>query len=204
LSAARHARFNNLYFNDIDPVATDALKLRLADQPVGRVRVGNVDCNDAIDEAREFLFPRSSRPRTLGLAFIDPTAYQMRFDSLERLASDGVRVDLIINFMTDFAKRFVKTDAWREGSDFDKFMGTREWLRLKTDVPLSQLNSELLAIYRKQLAKIGYEVDDRVVVRNSGDRVLYHLVYASRSRVGLKFWHEISVTDAGQQRRLPL
>jgi hypothetical protein len=104
--------------------------------------------------------------------------------------------------MSDFARRFVKTDYWREGSDFDRFMGSSDWVRLKVDVPLPQLRSELLSVYRAQLATIGYEVDDSVGVANTRERILYHLIYASRDARGLDFWRKIAATDASQRRRL--
>jgi len=201
LAAASRPGFNRLFFNDLDPVAVDALTTRLAGEPTDRVRISRADCNDAVDEAREFLFPANLRSGTLGLAFIDPTAYQMSFESIKRFTA-GVRVDLIINFMTDYAKRFVRTDYWREGSDFDQFMGTRDWLRLKRDVPTAQLKSELLAIYRRQLESLGYHVDDSVLVRNSQQRGFYHLIYASNHPRGLEFWRKISATESDQRRRL--
>jgi three-Cys-motif partner protein len=201
LAAVRRPEFAGLFLNDLDPTAAAALRQRVAELRSSGVRVERLDCNSAAEIARRYLFPKGTERSTLGLAFIDPTAYQMRFESIAALSQD-VRFDLVITFMTDFAKRFLRTTAFQPGSDFDRFMGTREWQRLKFETPLSELKAQLLAMYRGQLERIGYQVDDRVTVKNSTGRVLYHLVYASKDPRGIDFWKRIGEIEADRQRRL--
>jgi len=58
----------------------------------------------------------------------------------------------------------------------------------------------LAELYRKQLAKLGYDWSDDIAIR-SGKGPLYRLVYASKDKTGLEFWHKINKKDPGGQRR---
>jgi three-Cys-motif partner protein len=201
LLAASRPEFKQVFLNDLDPRATDALKMRLEAEPLGRILVETQDCNDAVPAAREFLFPNGSGRGTLGLAFIDPTDYAMRFDSIADLTRD-VNLDILITFMTGFTRRFLLTE-FRPGSSFDEFMGTREWLRLQEDATPQTVTRQLLDIYRSQLGRIGYlHVDDSISVENTRRRYIYHLVYASRDPKGLEFWQKIRGLTSARQRRL--
>lgn len=198
LIAARHAEFTRLFLNDLSPVATAALRQRLPDDTASKTLIAETDCNDAVGIAREFLFQTRS---TLGLAVIDPFAYQMRFDSIARLTRD-VRCDLLITVMTGFPRRFLSgTDAFRPGSAFDLFIGTREWEGLRGRAP-RDVTRGLLDIYRQQLEGLGYKVDDRIAIRNSRDRPIYHLVYASRDARGIDFWQKATDVDSRRQGRM--
>lgn len=202
LRALEFEEFSALFFNDDDPVATDALRARTNNQPPGRVLIENLDCNDAVESARTFLFPPGSERTTLGLAFIDPTAYQMSFDSVRRLVRD-VRLDLIVTFMTSYPRRFIGLPGFDEGSDFDRFMGTRDWLRLDTERPVFGFTRELLDIYEASLQTLGYiRPNDSARILNTRGATVYHLVFASKHPRGNDFFEKISQRDSGGQRKL--
>lgn len=202
LRALEFDQFSALFFNDADPTAVDALRDRTATQPPGRVLIKNLDCNDAVESARDFLFPPGSERTTLGLAFIDPTAYQMSFDSVRRLVRD-VRLDLIVTFMTSYPRRFIGLPGFDEGSDFDRFMGTRDWLRLDTERPVFGFTRELLDIYEANLQTLGYlPPNDSARILNTRGATIYHLVFASKHPRGNDFFEKISQRDSGGQRKL--
>lgn len=188
--------FGKRFFNDLNPTAVAALHDRVAlQEPSNEPRIENVDCNDAVSGARSLM-----SSGTLGLAFIDPTAYQMTFESIERLTR-GLRMDLIITFMTNYPRRFIGQPGFQEGSAFDEFMGTRDWLKLGTHATTRQI----LDLYEDQLRRIGYEhvVDDARIL-NSKNSTLYHLVFASKHPRGEEFFKEISRRTYSGQRKMQL
>lgn len=196
------APFAKVFLSDANPAVVEALKARTADQDPGRVRVECLDCNEAPDIARRFLFPDGGGSSTLGLAFLDPFAYQMRFDAVRSLSA-GVPLDLLITFMTNFAKRFLDQAGFGQGSDFERFMGTNEYLALR-DEPLASITRSLLDIYERQLHGIGYRyADDDSKIRNTRRSTIYHLVFASKHERGADFFKKISQTEPTGQRRLP-
>ena len=111
LLALTHEPFGRLFFNDADPRVIDALRARIERDGLAGDRPAEMtagDCNDIADRARDFLFPAGQTRRTLGLAFVDNQGFEMSLDGLARLTRD-VRLDLIITFMTSYARRFART-----------------------------------------------------------------------------------------------
>lgn len=190
--------FSRIFLNDYDRVAVDALRERTRGDD--RVFITQQDCNAAIDAAIDFLIPSSAQSSTLGLAFIDPTAHQMRFDSIRRLTERG-RFDLLVTFMTNFPRRFITTPGYGPDSDFAHFIGTEAYdrnLRGRTTVDTPRL----LQIYREQLSVIGYKyVDDVARIVNTRGSTIYHQVFASRNPRGKEFFEKIRQrTYSGQSR----
>ncbi len=202
LLAVNRAPFCRLFLNDLDSRCAEALRARTASQPAGRVVVSNKDCNEAVEVGRHFLFPTGSEAHTLGVALIDPTAYQFTFESLRRL-TDGLRLDLIIVFMTDFARRFIGTEAFER--PLDGFFGTPRWRDLVTR-PIRRGRTtyrDLLDLYERQLRAIGYRhVNDDGRIRGKVGGTLYHIVFASKHERGKEFFEKISRKLYSGQRRL--
>lgn len=203
LIAAQHQEFSRLFINDTNIRATDALRVRLGDQHGGRILIHTGDCNTVAETAREFLFPPMSRRRTLGLAVIDPSAYQMHFDSIRRLTS-GVRMDLMIVLMTSYMQRFLHTPSFIE--PLSHILG---------DDQVADLNGrrsrgerlgfdDFLSCFERQLASIGYDYVHRVPAHNSVGGVVYHIIYASRHPLGQEFSARASSRRMDGQRLLPL
>jgi three-Cys-motif partner protein len=202
LLVEKRSEFRRLFFCDIDPRATSALSARIPEQPPGRVCVETMDCNQAVDSLRNFLFPPSLSSATLGLAVIDPTGFQITFDSLGRL-TDGVKMDLIIIFMTGFARRFLRTPEF-EGV-LDQFFGTTQWRDLRKDREIGERVTyrSLLDLYKDQLQTLGYSyIIDDPRLANSRNSTIYHLVFASKHPRGADFFEKISRRKYNGQRRL--
>ncbi|MXY78444.1 MAG: three-Cys-motif partner protein TcmP [Chloroflexi bacterium] len=196
------APFTKVFLSDADPDVVEALKARTTDQDPGRVRVECLDCNEAATKAREFLFPRGPGGGTLGLALLDPFAYQISFDSVRRLSA-GLPLDLIVTFMTNFVRRFLYETSFGAGSDFERFMGTDEYLALR-DEPTAAITRALLDMYERQLKSIDYRyADDDSRILNTKRSTIYHLVFASKDPRGADFFKKISRVEPTGQRRLP-
>jgi three-Cys-motif partner protein len=188
--------FTRLYFNDADPDAVSALNRRIG-SPAATIR--SMDCNAAALEARNLLFGEPTR--TLGLAFIDPTGFQIDFRSIE-LLTDGVRLDLIVTFMTSYLRRFIEQPSL--SARLDAFFGSDDWRRL---VDLRErggtvTNRNLLDLYQSKLRAIGYRhVVDHIQVVNSNNAGIYHLLFATKHDRGDEFFRKISQRKfSGQQR----
>jgi len=204
LLALKRAPFCRLFLNDKDSRCSDALGRRTACEPCERVQIANQDCNDAVDAARRFLFPPGSETHTLGVAVIDPTGFQFSFESLRRL-TQGVRLDLIIIFMTGFIKRFISRPSFEP--PLDRFFGTESWRDL---VPGSGritkvTYDKLLSLYEDQLKTSGYgHVNHLARIPNTRGSTIYHIVFASKHRRGNEFFKKIAQKRYGGQQRLPL
>ena len=203
--ALKRESFARLFFNDADERAIEALRARMDREGLanGRaVETTSRDCNEAAEQARAFLFPAGHARDTLGLAFIDNQGFEMTLDGLRRLTR-GVRMDLLITFMTSFPKRFITQRGFGPESNFAKFIGPVAYRRYVQGRSRIQTH-ELLRAYRERLRTIGYRyVDDKVSVRNTNNSTIYHLVFASRHSLGKNFFEKISRRTSTGQQRMP-
>ncbi len=202
LRALRRSEFQRVFLNDADPQVTEALRARTAHEPPGRVYIDTLDCNHAVERARGFLFPPGQSSKTLGLAVIDPTAFQMRFDAVTRL-TQGVKLDLIIIFMSGYIRRFISTPEFERV--LDGFFGTSDWRELvdKKNTGGRLTYRHLLDLYKAQLKRIGYvHVDDSQRMANLNGSTIYHLIFASKHPRGAEFFKNISQQQYSGQRRL--
>jgi three-Cys-motif partner protein len=189
--------FTDYVFLDKDPRATGALAARVALHPRGALaRVVTGDCNRRIDEVRS-LVPENS----LTLAFIDPTAWQITFDTVAQLVEQR-KVDLLLTF---HAFRLVRVAHLRV-KHVDAFFDTAEWRPIVQQPSPYQIVEELAALYNRQLSRLRYleSYEYRVPFRNSKNATLYQLVGFSRHPMGVKFWAEASKANESGQRQFDL
>lgn len=193
--------FTHYYLNDSHPGAVDTLRKRI-DPVRSNVNITNLDCNEAARVAGAAAF--GSAERTLALAFIDPTGFQIEFDAIADMTRNR-NVDLIITFMSDHLRRFIAKPALEPS--LDSFFGSREWRQLvdlrKSGETLTY--RRLLDHYKERLNTLGYQdVDDHLRITRSNGRTLYHLVFASRHPRGADFFRKISRKDSRGQQQLDL
>jgi three-Cys-motif partner protein len=130
----------------------------------------------------------------LALAFIDPTNWQIRFSTIQRLTADR-KVDLLVSFFAGMMKRVVQYDQ----PELDAFFGTGAWRDRRYMGPdgLPTL-SGLLAAYREQLLTLGF-LDQpsvrEIEVKNSRNATMYLLAFFSKNKMGYRFWDEITTED---------
>lgn len=192
LRALRRA-FTEYVYVDIDVVATAALAERVARvtlRPDQRhPTILTADCNDAIPAIREAI------DGTICLAFIDPTNWQVRFESVAELVRDR-RVDLLVTFHHGAMRRV------RDVAALSAFFDTDEWRRL-VRLPRPEVSGALVGLYNSQLGKLGYlDTHSYVVpVRNRKNVVMYDLVVFTRDPRGVDFWKKtLSAPDEAGQR----
>ena len=192
--------FTNYYFADSNGQFIDTLKERAKglNLPEEQVHYYTGDANETIGEMLAEL-PRSAQ--SLGLAFLDPWAWDFSFESLKKLTR-GRRLDVLINFnIGDMKRRW-----WEEFPRMDSFLNLptdhREFFQTKTHgIPDART---LLDHYERELEKLGYGhiADDRPVT-NSTNTPLYHLIFGSKHPLGKQLRDAVSTkTRSGQIKML--
>lgn len=192
--------FTDVYLNDLDPFAIEALRARVQGLAVRAPVFRTLDCNDAARDAVTVLNLGSD---ALGLAVVDPTGFQIHFDAIEEL-SRGRKIDLIITFMSQSLKRFIGEPQME--SALDGFFGDRNWRTLvdKKDIAGRVTARALLDHYEDRLRKLGYaHVNDHIRILNSRESPIYHLVFASKHPRGAEFFKKISQKRFSGQNELP-
>ena len=93
--------FTDHVYVDLDATATDALAKRVAARGRDRkVTIITGDCNVVIDQVIEALPTRDC----LAFAFIDPSNWEISFETIRRLA-EGRKIDLLVTFHAQNMKR---------------------------------------------------------------------------------------------------
>jgi len=190
--------FTDYVFVDIDPRSTAALQARVTREPnAALARVTTKDCNRAAGEIRA-LIP----PDALTLAFIDPTAWEVRFDTIADLVA-GRRTDLLVTF---HAMRLLRVAHLNRVDRVDAFFGTNEWLSIVRNAPRYRIVEELAALYNRQLQTLGYleSYQHRVPFRNTKNSSLFQLVGFSKNERGVDFWKKSAKANESGQRQLDL
>jgi three-Cys-motif partner protein len=198
--------FTHLLFNDLDPLAIDALRGRVEALGAQGVQYFIEDCNVAARRIGRFLDAIPSRS-LLSLCFIDPTGWQIAFSSVEELTR-GRRMDLIVVFQIGYMKRFADQEPGRLTAFFGDDAPDPDWRRLylRARGGGGGASRALLDHYQERLRGIGYvSFHDEVLVEKDNNGVpLYHMLFASKNKRGLDFWHKISRRQHHGQLRLAL
>lgn len=188
--------FTHYFFNDISADAIDSVRKRTTS--LSNITYFNKDCNEIIQDLLQKL-PSSS----LDFCFIDPTNWQIKFDSIRKL-TNGRRIDLAITFHTGAMKRCAD-EAPRELDDFFDGPSWREEYKNVLQKSRRAGSRALLNIYEERLKRLGYsEIHDFVLLKNTRGVPLYHLVFASKHPRGKDFWDKISQKSVTGQLRFPL
>ncbi len=165
--------------------------------------VRNTDCNEAAREVADMFFSGADRSRTLGLAFIDPTAFQIGLDAIRNMTA-GHRIDVIVTVMTGYMKRFMRQPGFER--PLDTYFGSESWKELvDPSAPEKVTSRALLDYYENGLRELGYvDLNDDVRIANSTQSTIYHLVFASKHKRGAEFWRKISRRKFSGQARMDL
>lgn len=183
--------FTDHIYVELEDEAAAALEARCSLwRPGRRVTVIPGDCNTKIDEVIGRL-PRYG----ITVAFIDPTNWQITFETIRKLTATR-RVDLLVSFFGPSMKRVADLPQPR----VDAFFGTNAW---QTDTRFLGADrrptlSGLLACYREQLAGIGYlnQVSAReIAIANSKNVSIYLMAFFSKHPLGYTFWDRITSED---------
>lgn len=186
--------FAGYYFVELNEEVFNALSVRCKKHAnYNRVKLFHGDCNSVIDDIISDIPPRS-----LSLAFVDPTGLQFKFSTLKKLAQR--KVDLIITFPEGMAiKRNFQKFLEQSKSLLDDAVGDNGWRQFNT-------GKEIIEYYRKKLGSLEYQevkLGEEILIRSSTKKLpLYCLLFASKHQLGHKFWQAIGKIDHTGQRRL--
>jgi three-Cys-motif partner protein len=193
--------FTQYFFSDLDSTAISALKKRCEPfKDKTKIAIFEKDCNVVAAEISAQIDSKA-----LCLAFLDPTGLDLKFSAIKAL-TNGKNMDLIIHFPhgTTINRNIEKFYA-KDKSKMDEFFDGTEWRAIYESNPSNQ-TAQLLDLYGKKLAKIGYkmEPDQAVLVKNPKQNLpLYALLFASKSPKGNEFWKKIKQIESKGQRGLP-
>jgi three-Cys-motif partner protein len=186
-----------------NPLFSDACNIRLLNSGTkSAIEVVTGDCNSLIYQIIEKI-----PERTLTLAFVDPKGLDAEFDTIKALANNR-RTDFVVLFADAYDINRNHEHVYRPdpNSKLDQVLGPNNDWRPRLDTlsnPNHVTRRQLFAdIYTGQLRKLlDYEYSDEKVMKCRG-KALYRLVYASRDKLGLKFWKEAVKEDSSGQRNL--
>ncbi len=199
LAAQVRFPFTHLHLCDADHANVVAIETRLQRRgsSVPRTTVTG-DANSNIER-----LTRTIPKKALCVAFVDP--YGLHFDfETAKVLSQRVRADLIV-LLADNMDALRNWRAYYDRnpqSGLDRFLGTPDWRDAFKILPEDRHAQTLRELYQNQLKTLGYRDFEFETVRNSSDRDIYKLLYASRVEAGAKIWRGISAVDEGGQRRL--
>lgn len=202
LAAMTDKPFGRLILVERDEVLLDALVSRIRTSST-QTNVHTIcgDCNQTIDSVVAQI-PQGS----LNLAFIDPFSLDIEFKTVTSLVGNNRPIDLLILFAdeTDLIRN-VEYYRRNPNSKLDKFLGNNSgwrerWDQLQTR-DASHVRQMFAEVYLNQLRVLGYLYTQMLAIPRS-ERPLYHLVFASRNKLGLKFWQIAESEDYGGNRGL--
>jgi len=192
LIAAEHSQvpFTKLIYCELDEENVHALSSRTRKYG-DRVTIISGDCIDNIDRVVSAV-PEHG----LNFALVDPFGPKgLRWKVLQKLGQLK-RMDFLIHFPTNSIKR-----NFHNPIDIDAIVGTSDW---RIEIRDAQHVTGLFEYLRKSLIGIGYSDENvrSLAIKNDNNAILYHLIYATKDKLGNKIWESIAKTDARGQRSL--
>jgi len=189
--------FTHYFSNDLEPSLIESLQARAKSFSSATISYLARDCNEVIDALVQTL-PRDS----LDFCFIDPTNWQISFNSIRRL-TDKRQMDLAVTFHVGGIKRTASTPP----QDLLDFFPDSNWQQeyeeaKKVHRPTGRV---LLQAYERGLRGLGYRaIKDYVLETNTRNVPLYHLIFASKHDKGAEFWDKIAGRSEAGQLRMPM
>lgn len=195
LMALERAFTQHIYV-DMDPIATQTLERRVDRfRAQRRIDVITGDCNAVIDRVVD-LIPTE---QCLTFAFIDPTNWEIHFETVRRLVQ-GRKVDVLFTFHAGNMQRVAHLD---EQPKMDAFFGSEEWPRVKAGVVPTI--ADFVNYYRMRMVSLGYldrETARDVIMKNSKNRTMYLMPFYSKHALGFTFFDAVAQEDYDGQLSL--
>lgn len=179
--------FDRLVLVDQDSETLDAAQSRIKSRDFqGEVVAIRGDCNESVDQILAAIPHRS-----LNIAFVDPCALDIHFETIRAIASRRA-LDLIILFCDRFdLGRNVHAYYFPSDveSKLDRFLGTSEWrdrYQSEDDHSGKRIRTLFAEIYQEKLKELGY-THSRSWPLLGPKGPAFRLVFASKNALGLKF-----------------
>jgi three-Cys-motif partner protein len=199
--------FHKLFLGDASPEHVQILRQRIPAEHFGRVDLRPGDCHE-----RMRVVLRELTRGTLGLAFVDPEGFEVRFELFRQLAQ--APVDILFLFPTGGVTRNLRLFALRQKSPMDGLI--EQWRELPSARRASggkltageeaSLKKSLVSEFRERMRAIGFAEQDRddPALVNAKRSILFHLLFFSRHKAGLTIWKKIKKIGPDEQRTLGL
>lgn len=198
--------FDRLYFSDIVSANVAALRGRVQKGDQNRIDLRQGDCHDVAAE----VVPRLSR-NALGLAFVDPEGFEVRFRLFEILKTR--RIDILYLFpggigivrnLSAFAKRAKAPlddliPGWRGLKSARLAAGER-----LTNEDTAARDQPYVLEFMNRMRTLGYQYSGQgePYFTNEKNVRMYHLLFFSQHPVGLSPWQKVTRIEPSGQRRL--
>lgn len=124
--------------------------------------------------------------------FIDPTGWSgFSMDVITPLL-ELTPSEVLVNFMTDFIKRFVKVGNETTGAEFAKMFGSDARAAIE-GLSSDDREEALVAEYMNNLGRRGHFpfVASAIVFKPEIESTYFHLIYATRKRKGLEVFKQV-------------
>ncbi|MCP4141992.1 MAG: three-Cys-motif partner protein TcmP [Chloroflexi bacterium] len=205
--------FTHYYFVDYIEKNIDILRERSSSLPLQKkFYVG--DANEKVKEiVRELQIADkkfiSGKWPSFNLVFLDPDGLELEWRTVEALAQIKI-MDMVIHYsQSGLTRNLDRCYASTDETIIDKFFGDEGWRQIyKTWQYKSSkkgLHRELMDYYQDKLKALGYvDIDSPEPLMKTAqtNAPLYRLVFASKHKLGHKFWKQGTQVDINGQRRL--
>jgi len=200
--------FDRIILGDRNRENVKALRQRIPSEQTHRVDLERADCHE-----RATAVVQALSSRALGLAFVDPEGFEVRFELFQTLSRRSI--DIIFLFpsgigITRNERLFAQSSsvpaiegmwgnsAWRELPMMKAYAG-----KTLTEADVERLTESYAEAFSKRVATLGYRYYDRVgPLRNDQGAPMYHLLFFSKAPAGLSIWRGIGQIEPDGQRRL--
>jgi three-Cys-motif partner protein len=202
--------FTRYFFVDLSEENIGALRQRCSDSSYSeRVDIQTGDCNILIDQI--VMKVNRDMSSSLNLAFLDPTGFELHWETVAKLASVR-RMDLIIYYPQMGLERYLPLAIEQEGeTKIDKFFGGSDWRKIyKNFRGKNGLYWQLMEHYKGKLQEFGYKVfrgdeaigDDPMIRHRIKNIPLYSLLFAAKHDLAYKLWQGVIRKNVYGQRRM--
>ncbi len=174
----------------------------------------NTLVKSVVDEILEKDRPAQEKWPSINLALLDPEGLELEWQTVATIAQIK-KVDLIIHYSQFGLTRNMENFARLEESTIiDKFFGDEYWRNIyeslrRQNASNARIHRDLIDYYKSKLANLGYVSfneqgsESEPLIRNAQNNApLYRLLFASKNKLGNKFWAEATKKNVYGQRRL--
>jgi three-Cys-motif partner protein len=198
--------FDRLVFSDVHAKYIEALEQRIPVTDRTRVEIRHGDCHNV---AGEVVAEMSNR--ALGLAFVDPQGFEVKFRLFRTLAKR--RIDILYLFPGGIGiARNVAGFAKRTNAPVDDLIP--DWRNLKrarlaagqrlNEEEMASHDQPYLMAFMQRMGQLGFQYSGQgePYFTNEKNVKMYHLLFFSKHPTGLTLWRNVTKIEASGQRRL--
>jgi len=199
-------KFDRLVFGDVEEKNIEALKRRIPPADLPRVDMRLGDCHEVAGDV-----VTEMSQRALGLAFVDPEGFEVKFRLFQILATR--RIDVLYLFPGGIGiARNVGAFAREAKAPLDDLIpGWRALKRARLAAGVRLTNDDIAAHdqpflleFMNRMRKLGYQYSDQgePCFTNRKNMRMYHLLFFSKHPAGLTLWRNVTRIEPSGQRRL--